>query len=101
MPVFDLFSKRQKKSRGEYPDTYRYDNIDQKFRVQVVHIIRDTIGTGRSPKDITDKTYKYIHETLCKEYGVFTLRKHADSDFLAVFNYFLDEKNHEEMPRHN
>ena len=45
MPISELFSKRQKKSRGEYPDTYRYDNIDQKFRVQVVHIIRDTIGT--------------------------------------------------------
>ena len=95
MSVFELFSKRQKRLRGEYPDVYQYDNIDGKFRVQVVHIIRDTIGTGRSPKDITDKTYKYIHETLCKEYGVFTLQKHADSNFLAVFNYFLDEKSHE------
>ena len=44
MSVFELFSKRQKKLRGEYPDVYQYDNIDEKFRVRVVHIIKDTIG---------------------------------------------------------
>ena len=95
MPVFDLFSKRQKRSRGEYPDTYQYDNIDRKFRVQVVHIIRDTIGIREIYENMTEKTYRYIHETLCKEYGVFTLKKYADSDFSAVFDYFLEEKNHE------
>jgi len=43
MPIFELFSKRQKKLKGEVPDVYQYKDIGQKFRVQVVHIVRDTI----------------------------------------------------------
>lgn len=95
MPVFDLFSKRQKRLRGGYPDTYQYDNIDRKFRIQVVHIIRNTIGIRDPYRKSTEQTYQYIHETLCKEYGVFTLREYANSDFSAVFDYFLDEEDHE------
>ena len=95
MAVSDLFSKRQKRSRGEYPDTYQYDNIDQKFRVQVVHIIRSTIGTREEYYNRTGKAYQYIHETLCVEYGVFTLEEYEKTNSTAIFNYFLSEKNHE------
>lgn len=95
MPVFDLFSKRQKRLRGEYPDTYQYDNIDQKFRVQVVHIIRDTIGTREEYYNMTGKTYRHIHKTLCVEYGVFALEEYEESYSTAIFNYFLREEDHE------
>jgi len=44
MAIFDLFSKRQKRLRGEVPDIYTYDDIPQSLRVQIVHIIRDCIG---------------------------------------------------------
>ena len=94
MSVFELFSKRQKRLRGEYPDIYQYNNIDRNFRVQVVHIIRDTIGVG-SYDGVTEKTYEFIHKVLCKEYGVFTLGEHGDSDFSAIYNHFLKEGDHE------
>ena len=95
MSIFELFSKRQKSLRGEYPDVYQYDNIDKKFRVQVVHIIRDTIGTEGQYSDLTNEAYKYIHQILCKEYGVFRLEKSSESCSSAIFNYFLREENHE------
>ena len=38
MPIFDLFSKRQKKLRGETPDVYVYDELPNPLRVQIVHI---------------------------------------------------------------
>jgi hypothetical protein len=44
MPIFDLFSKRQKRLRGEVPGVYTYDQIPQTLRVQIVHIIRDAKG---------------------------------------------------------
>lgn len=95
MAILELFSKRQKKLRGEVPDVYQYENIEQSFRVQVVHIVRDTIGIERDYNNTTNNVYKQIHKILCKEYGVFTLKEHANSNFSAVFDYFLSQKSHE------
>ncbi len=95
MAIFELFSKRQKKHRGEVPDVYQYENIEQSFRVQVVHIVRDTIGVEPNYKDVTNEVYKHIHKVLCKEYGVFTLKEYENSNFSAVFDYFLGQKSHE------
>jgi hypothetical protein len=95
MSIFELFSKRQKKLRGEVPDVYQYEDIAQKFRVQVVHIVRDTIGIEISYNDITNQTYADIHKILCREYGVFTLKEHERSQFSAVYDYFLNTKDYE------
>ena len=95
MAIFELFSKRQKKLRGEVPDVYQYENIDQSFRVQIVHIARDTIGIESSYNDNANSVYRDIHKVLCKEYGVFTLKERAKSNFSAVFDYFLGEEAHE------
>lgn len=95
MAIFELFSKRQKKLRGEVSDIYQYENIEQSFRVQVVHIVRDTIGIERDYNNATNNVYNQIHKILCKEYGVFTLKEHTNSSFSAVFDYFLSQKSHE------
>ena len=47
MAIIDLFSKRQKKLRGEVPDIFSYDDIPQTLRVQIVHIIKDVIGEDK------------------------------------------------------
>ncbi|PTN09871.1 hypothetical protein C8N47_103168 [Mangrovibacterium marinum] len=44
MAIIDLFSKRQKRLRGDVPDVYTYNNIPNDLRVRIVHIIRDAIG---------------------------------------------------------
>ncbi len=95
MSVFELFSKRQKRLRGEYPDVYQYENIDKKFRTQVVHIIRDTIGIEERYNEATNEVYEDIHQILCKEYGVFRLGKNRESYSSGIFNYFLNEEDHE------
>ena len=43
MSVFEIFSKRQKRERGEVPDVYQYEIIPQPLRVQIVHILRDAL----------------------------------------------------------
>ena len=96
MAIFDLFSKRQKKIRGEVPDVYQYENINNTFRVQVVHIVRDTFGRDRYGHDQVSQAFKFIHKTLCKEYGVFSLKKYPDSDFDAIYDYFLNTKDYEQ-----
>ena len=86
MPIFNLFSKRQKKFKGGKPDVYVYDDLPRHFRVQVVHIVRDAIGTSV----IAEETYGHIHQALCREYGVFTLKESASSHAEAVFEFFLN-----------
>jgi hypothetical protein len=96
MTIFETFSKRQKRHRGDVPDVYVYEEISKSLRVQIIHIIRDTIGQGGgdgaySPR----KFYADIHKLLCKEYGVFTLKEYARSDDEAILDYLLNCDSYE------
>ena len=75
MGIFDLFSKRQKRLRGEVPDVYTYDSIPQPLRVQIIHIWDGTIGDDSKYQHSelygTYSAYKAIVDALCHEYGVF------------------------------
>ena len=95
MWIADIFSKRQKRLRGEFPQKYQFDKLDRKFRNQVVLIIRDTIGDERYSNDQTYKAYKIIHRTLCKEYGVFSLDEKNNEGYYSsdIFSFFLKEQN--------
>lgn len=96
MGVFDLFSKRQKKIRGEFSDVYQYEDISNKFRVQVVHIVKDTFGRDASyGNQHAAKAFSEIHKILCKEYGVFTLKEYENHDFSKIYDYFLSVKDYE------
>lgn len=39
----ELFSRRQKRLRGEVSDVYQYETIPRELKVQIVHIWRDTL----------------------------------------------------------
>ena len=102
MPVVDIYSKRQKRLRGEIPDVYQYETISHELRVQIVHIMKDILGqpvhssTGIYFSDDSAKVYAFIHETLCREYGIFTLYdEEADCDFDAVVNFLLQTEETE------
>ena len=58
LSVFDLFSKRQKKLRGELPDVYQYTEIPHKLRVQIIHIVEDALGSENNSE--VAKIYKEI-----------------------------------------
>ena len=95
MAIYDLFSKRQKRLRGDVPDVYQYTNLPQNFRVQVVHIVKSTIGRDSDYSTPASKIYKYINNTLCREYGVFKLQEYASENFEYIYNFFLKEKDPE------
>ena len=104
MSVFDIFSKRQKKLRGEVPDVYTYNNIPQPLRVQIIHIWRDTLGDNteyHKPYVGTQGAYRFIVKTLCREYGLFSLpgtNDYADRDHLSeLVNFALKEQDPEKV----
>jgi hypothetical protein len=93
--IYNLFSKRQKKLRGEIPDVYVYEKLPVKLRVQIIHIIKDTIGQNKG-SNRASRAYEFIHKSLCKEYGLFSLSKNSlESDEDAILEYFLDNEDYE------
>lgn len=93
MGIFNLFSKRQKRARGEMPDVYVYDKLPQPLRVQIIHIIRDAFGKDDFHSNYAHDAYEFVNDTLCRELGVFELVKHSRSNEDSVFNFFLQEES--------
>ena len=102
MRVYNLFSKRQKKLKGENSDILTYNKIPQTLKVQMVHILRDCIGEDAngmySSKPASD-IYQNIYDVLCREYGRFSLVEEAynDSPQRQIFNFILQTKNTDEI----
>ena len=97
MPIFDLFSKRQRQARESPPDVFRYDDLPQPLRVQIIHVLDDAVGTqiyGGSPAQLA---YKFIRDTLCREYGVFELNNTRGGVLVEVQDFILEEGNAERV----
>ncbi|HDS9640777.1 TPA: hypothetical protein QH887_003015 [Klebsiella aerogenes] len=98
MAIHDIYSKRQRRIRGEVSDVYIYDNIPQKFKIQFIHIIEEAIGICTTHTRMSfssyqhntkDNVYKRILKTLLAEYGRFKLKNDATSYSDEIFSYFL------------
>lgn len=96
MAVYDIYSKRQKRLRGEVTDIYQYDSITDKFKVQFMHIINDTIGEcpthfnvehNNFQKTLPYQYYGEVCRILRAEYGVFSLQHNSKSFKEELFNY--------------
>ena len=89
---YDLFSKRQKRFRGEVPDVYQYKTIPNELRVQIVYIWKDVWGEVNSRNNrklgYPLHAYESIHKVLGREYGIFWLDKGNDYDEV-VLNFLL------------
>ena len=95
MGILNVFSKRQRKLRGEGPEVYVYDELPNQLRVQIVHILRDAIGIDGYGQSAAEDSYRSIHNELCREYGLFTLKDNASSNSEAVFGFFLETEDTE------
>ncbi|MDR3631730.1 MAG: hypothetical protein P4L42_15520 [Desulfocapsaceae bacterium] len=98
MAIYDLFSKRQKKLRGDVPDVYVYDSLPQELKTQIIHIWFDTLGNGQQYYEgQVRNTYALIVNTLCREYGLFKLPGASDygdrNHIEELANFFLGEPN--------
>ncbi len=94
--LFDLFSKRRKKERGEFPDVYQYEDIPNSLRVQIVHMLQEAYASdGNWFTEEARNTIKEINKILCREYGLFKLAgKHVEG-FDELANFFLQTEDHE------
>jgi hypothetical protein len=73
MPAYELFSKRQKRLRGETLDVFTYAEIPLGLRNQVVHLWMETIGGDYWSAGDSPPAYEEIHDTFCREHGMLSL----------------------------
>ncbi|SDT05057.1 STM4504/CBY_0614 family protein [Winogradskyella sediminis] len=98
MAIFDLFSKRQKRLRGEIPEVFTYDEIPNDLRVKIVHIIRDVVGQDDFDNQKIDSVYEFIQKTLCREYGLFKLGEgYNESNEQQVLNFLLQSNDNDRV----
>ena len=84
---YELFSKRQQRIQGENPDTYQYETIPDKLRVQIFYIwgkiwetpFHNSFGQLQV-SSLAYNAYMSIEATLREEYGVLSLDGDDDPD---------------------
>ena len=84
MGVVDIFSKRQRRMRGEFPDVYQYVDLPDAFRTQIVFILADLFSYDN---DWRYQFFQTIRGILAREFGVFRLHDRAGTpqDEVTVF----------------
>ena len=73
MPIYDIYSKRLRKMKGDVPEVYVYDDLPKPLRVQIVQIWTECLGSPNRftmAGQQTDECYKNIVKILQREYGV-------------------------------
>ncbi len=99
MPVYDIYSKRKKQQEiAGQPDIYKYDEIPEGLRIQVIHIWQTAIGTWQKgnydySKEPPDSIWIAIHDILCRELGLFSLGKEEGMPFTKCRTFLLEESN--------
>ncbi|EDQ8560926.1 hypothetical protein GQP39_000111 [Salmonella enterica subsp. enterica] len=92
MAITELYSKRQKKIRGEEIDVYSYDHMPQTLRTQIIFIIEQALeslvqGKNQSAMAINlipdERTviYSRVTNILRREYGTFNLSNYLNDRF--------------------
>lgn len=104
--ITEIYSKQQKRLRGEFPDVYQYETAPEKLRIQVIllfkevceYCVRDYESDGWIYPFPYQSLCDYVHKTLCSEYGQFSLYSSLyDSTAEDVEGYFLNTRDIEEV----
>ena len=95
--LLDLFHKRRKREREGVADVYVYNEMPNSLRVQIVHIMSDGIEAEYGPDQQSNGAYKFLHDSLAREFGVFHLTDDAQGAYpdyrTALYNFFLHERD--------
>jgi len=68
--IHDLFSKRQRRLRGETPDFYQYDILPLDLKKQSGMLIEETLGNSeRENRWMAIQVYDFILGVIAKEWA--------------------------------
>ena len=93
MAIHDIYSKRQRRLRGEEPDLFSYDDIPKELRVQVQYILRDAAGDPDSALAF----YGTVRDALLREYGKLYLAKDTKQVGYDLAVWLLDRASTDQV----
>ena len=96
MKIHELFSKRQKRNRGEVPDVYQYEIIPDQLRYQVSYIWQDIFGKRDSSNPDKFRAFQFFYDALRREYGVPTLGS-GNSPYEKICYFLIRTKKTENV----
>jgi len=96
MAVLDLFSKRQRRALGEEQDVYVYDQLSQKLRIQIFHIISEALGSDWQyrERNSVSQAYDWLVRAFRKEFGSLELVPHSRNEYEEFTEFFLKKASH-------
>ncbi len=96
MAVMDLYSKRQRRLRGEVSDVYSYDSFPSTFRAQVSFMIEELLGGVEEyfRYHQAKRAYTEIVKVLRKEYGQQSITKVRHNEpYTELHNFLIEEQD--------
>ncbi|MFC4932447.1 STM4504/CBY_0614 family protein [Massilia sp. GCM10023247] len=90
MAIPNLFSRRQRLERGEFPDVYQYDSVPDTFRVQVWHMIEDALGEETYGPSAVEEIHMYVARELKRGYGIREISRRHHDGAKALSEFFFD-----------
>ncbi len=97
MAIIDLFSKRRKRERGEFPDVYEYDCIPKTLRIQIIHLIGEIYSQDNKITNYARSVFHEIEQALSREYGQFSLTGGREEGFESLSEFILNEADPERV----
>jgi len=95
--VWEKFSLRQKKVRGEVSDVFVYDRLPKALRAQICHILARCLG--HDPQDsyeTSNPAYETLRQNIAEELGGFGIGNPREGNQSAIFNFFANDATDEE-----
>lgn len=95
--MLDIYHKRKRlREKAGQPDVYKYDQLPEELRVQVIHIWRTSLGVYKDyygEEVLPNKNWVWIHDTFCRELGLLTLEPPRNNAFQKCCKFILDESD--------
>ena len=99
MPVYDIYAKRKKQQeKAGQPDIYKYDEIPEALRHQIIYIWKTAIGTWQETEYDTsmqppESTWTAMNQLLCRELGLPSLGRERDQPFTQCCAFLFEESD--------
>jgi len=92
--MFEPYSKRTKREQGKGPDAYKYDDLPNSLRNQIIHICNEVVGrfAAVAVRRNLDVFYAGAHQTLCHELGLLQLTNYNRTAEEDIWNFFLQQQ---------
>ncbi|MBI3876712.1 MAG: hypothetical protein HY300_12310 [Verrucomicrobia bacterium] len=91
----DIYSKRQRRNDGNNPQVYKFDQLPEPLRVQIIYIWGEILD-HLTPVRLSgaEGFFRDVYHALCEEYGLFQLTYKSSNTLEGhVCNFFLDQRD--------